>query len=105
MDTVRIIGTGSYLPPTILTNFDLQEMGLDTTDDWIVQRTGIRERRIANPEITTSDLACEAAVKALDMSGLTARDIDLIIVATITPDMCCPRLPIFYRPNSMHRKQ
>jgi len=50
MDTVRIIGTGSYLPPTILTNFDLQKMGLDTTDDWIVQRTGIRERRIADPE-------------------------------------------------------
>ena len=51
MDTVRIIGTGSYLPPTILTNFDLQKMGLDTTDDWIVQRTGIRERRIADPEV------------------------------------------------------
>jgi len=50
MDTVRIIGTGSYVPPTILTNFDLQKMGLDTTDDWIVQRTGIRERRIADPE-------------------------------------------------------
>ena len=50
MDTVRIIVTGSYLPPTILTNFDLQEMGLDTTDDWILQRTGIRERRIANPQ-------------------------------------------------------
>jgi len=50
MDTVRIIGTGSYLPPTILTNFDLQEMGLDTTDDWILQRTGICEKRIANPQ-------------------------------------------------------
>lgn len=64
MDTVRIIGTGSYLPPTILTNFDLQKMGLDTTDDWIVQRTGIRERRIADPEVATSDLGYEAAVKA-----------------------------------------
>ena len=90
MDTVRIIGTGSYLPPTVLTNFDLQKMGLDTTDDWIVQRTGIRERRIADPEVTTSDLGYEAAVMALDMAGLTAKDIDLIIMATITPDMCCP---------------
>jgi 3-oxoacyl-[acyl-carrier-protein] synthase III len=90
MDTVRIIGTGSCLPPTILTNFDLQKMGLDTTDEWIVQRTGIRERRIADPEVATSDLGFEAAVKALDMSGLTAKDLDLIIMATITPDMCCP---------------
>jgi hypothetical protein len=52
MDTVRIIGTGSYLPPTILANFDLKEMGPDTTDDWFLQRTGIRERRIANHDIS-----------------------------------------------------
>jgi 3-oxoacyl-[acyl-carrier-protein] synthase-3 len=90
METVRIIGTGSYVPPKVLKNFDLEKMGLDTTDEWIVQRTGIRERRIAEPEVATSDLAYEASLKALDMAGLTARDLDLIIVATVTPDMCCP---------------
>ena len=61
MDTVRIIGTGSYLPPTILTNFDLQKMGLDTTDDWIVQRTGIRERRIAGPELLSTHIHTHGA--------------------------------------------
>ena len=54
MDTLRILGTGSYLPPKVLTNFDLQEMGLDTTDEWIVQRTGISERRIAEPDVTNT---------------------------------------------------
>ena len=90
METVRIIGTGSYVPPNVPTNFDLEEMGLDTTDEWIVQRTGVRERRIADPDVATSDLGYEASLKALDMAGLTAGDIDLILVATITPDMCCP---------------
>ena len=54
MTSVRILGTGSYVPPKRLTNFDLQEMGLDTSDEWIVQRTGVKERRIADPEVTTS---------------------------------------------------
>lgn len=90
MDPVRILGTGSFVPPKVLSNFDLQEMGLDTTDEWIVQRTGVRERRIADPEVTTSDLAYEAALKAFDMAGIKAKDLDLIIVATITPDTCCP---------------
>lgn len=90
MKTVRIIGTGSHVPPKVLTNFDLEKMGLDTTDKWIVQRTGIRERRIADPEVVTSDLGYEASLKALEMAGLTAKDVDLIIMATITPDMCCP---------------
>jgi len=65
-------------------------MGLDTTDEWIRQRTGVVERRIADPGVTTSDLAVEASKKALQAAGLTARDLDLIIVATITPDTCCP---------------
>jgi len=65
-------------------------MGLDTTDDWIVQRTGVSERRIADPDVTTSDLAYEASLKALDTAGMTSKDLDLIIVATITPDTCCP---------------
>jgi len=90
MDTLRILGTGSYLPPKVLTNFDLQAMGLDTTDEWIVQRTGISQRRIADPDIATSDLAYEAAVRALDMAQMTVGDLDLIILATITPDTCCP---------------
>ncbi|MDY6792572.1 MAG: beta-ketoacyl-ACP synthase III [Thermodesulfobacteriota bacterium] len=90
MDTLRILGTGSYLPPKVLTNFDLQAMGLDTTDEWIVQRTGISERRIADPDISTSDLAFEAAALALDMAEMNAGDLDLIILATITPDTCCP---------------
>lgn len=90
MKTMRIMGTGSYVPPKVLTNFDLQKMGLDTTDEWIVTRTGVKERRMADPDVATSDLAYEASIKALEMAGLTAKDLDLIIVATITPDTCCP---------------
>ncbi|MBW2616733.1 MAG: ketoacyl-ACP synthase III [Deltaproteobacteria bacterium] len=90
MESIRILGTGFYVPPKVLTNVDLQQMGLDTTDEWIVQRTGVSERRIADPDVNTADLAREASLKALDMAGMTAKDIDLIIVATITPDTCCP---------------
>ena len=90
MESIRILGTGFYVPPKVLTNFDLQKMGLDTTDEWIVQRTGVSERRIADPDVTTSDLAYEASLKALDMAGMTSKDLDLIIVATITPDTGCP---------------
>ncbi|MCD4717487.1 MAG: ketoacyl-ACP synthase III [Desulfobacterales bacterium] len=90
MEAIRILGTGFYVPPKVLTNSDLQKMGLDTTDEWIVQRTGVSERRIADPDVTTSDLAYEASLKALDTAGMTSKDIDLIIVATITPDTCCP---------------
>ena len=90
METIRILGTGSFVPPKKLTNFDLQKMGLDTTDEWIVQRTGVKERRIAEPDVNTSDLSLEASLKALDMAGMKAKDLDLIIVGTITPDTCCP---------------
>ena len=90
MEPVRILGTGSFVPPKVLSNLDLQKMGLDTTDEWVVQRTGVRERRIADPEVTTSDLGYEAALKAFKMAGISAKDLDLIIVATITPDTCCP---------------
>ena len=90
MESMRILGTGSYVPPKILTNYDLEKMGLDTTHEWIVQRTGVSERRMADPDVATSDLAYEASLKALEMAGLTAKDMDLIIVATITPDTCCP---------------
>jgi 3-oxoacyl-[acyl-carrier-protein] synthase-3 len=90
MESIKILGTGSYLPQTVLTNLDLEKSGLDISSDWIVQRTGVRERRIAKPEEATSDLGLAASMNALDMAGLTAKDLDLIIVATITPDTCCP---------------
>ena len=90
MESVRILGTGSYVPPRVLANADLAAMDLETTDDWIVSRTGIKERRIAEADVATSDLALEASKNALEKSGLSATDLDLIIVATITPDTCCP---------------
>jgi len=90
MDSIRILGTGSYLPPNVLTNYDLEKSGLDTSHEWIIQRTGVSERRIAAADVTTSDLACAASLKALEMAGKKVEDIDLIIAATITPDTCCP---------------
>jgi 3-oxoacyl-[acyl-carrier-protein] synthase-3 len=90
MDGIRILGTGSYVPPKILANSELQAMGLDTSDEWITSRTGVRERRIADPHVATSDLAYHAGLKALQTARLAAGDLDLIIVATITPDTCCP---------------
>ena len=90
MQSIRILGTGSYLPPKRLKNTDLENMGLDTSDEWIQKRTGVVERRMAEPDVTASDLAAEASMRALEVAGLTAKDLDLIIVATITPDTCCP---------------
>jgi len=84
-----ILGTGSYLPDKVLSNRDLESM-VDTTDEWIVERTGIRERRMAAKEQGTSDLALEASRAALDVAGLTAQDLDLIILATTTPDAPVP---------------
>jgi len=86
---IGILGTGSFLPKRVLSNFDLEKM-LDTNDEWIYKRTGIRERRIAEPDINTSDLAREASLRAMEMAGISPNDLDLIIVATITPDTCCP---------------
>ncbi len=86
---VGIVGLGAYLPEKVLTNKDLEKI-VDTTDEWIVTRTGIRERRIARPDEATSDMAVEAAKRALDDAKLKPEDIDLIIVATITPDMFFP---------------
>jgi 3-oxoacyl-[acyl-carrier-protein] synthase-3 len=90
MESIRILGTGSYVPPTVLTNYDLEKSGLKTTHDWIVKRTGVSERRIAGGGVTTSDLGYEASLRALEMAAMRAQDMDLIIVATITPDTCCP---------------
>lgn len=86
---VGIIGAGKYVPERRLKNTDLEQM-VETNDEWIVSRTGIRERRIADPTQATSDLAYEASLQALASAGLTADQIDLIIVATITPDMFFP---------------
>ncbi len=84
-----IIGTGSYLPERVLTNFDLEKK-VDTSDEWIQTRTGISERRLAEDNIATSDLAVPAATAALDAAGITAAELDLIIVATVTPDRVFP---------------
>jgi len=85
----RILGTGSYLPARILTNADLEKL-IDTNDQWIVDRTGIRERHIAAEGEFTSDLAAQAARAALDAAGLAVDDIDLLLVATTTPDLVFP---------------
>jgi 3-oxoacyl-[acyl-carrier-protein] synthase-3 len=87
--TCSITGIGSYLPARILTNADLEKM-VDTTDEWITSRTGIKQRRIAAEGEFTSDLGAAAALRAMKMAGVTADQIDLIIVATITPDMPFP---------------
>jgi 3-oxoacyl-[acyl-carrier-protein] synthase-3 len=84
-----IAGIGRYVPERVLTNADLERM-VDTSDEWIMTRTGIRERRVAAPEQASSDLAYEAAVEALANSGLDAADLDLIIVGTASPDMLFP---------------
>ena len=85
----KIIGTGSYLPERVVTNHELQSR-IDTTDEWIVSRTGIEARHVAADDELTSDLALQAGRRAMESAGVTADDIDLIIVATTTPDMVFP---------------
>lgn len=89
LDSIRIAGTGSYVPEKILTNDDLAKI-VETSDEWITSRTGIKERRIASDAEATSDLATNAARKAMEQAGVTAEDLDLIIVATISPDTFIP---------------
>ncbi|WDL99273.1 ketoacyl-ACP synthase III [Alicyclobacillus sp. ALC3] len=84
-----ILGTGSALPSRVLTNADLEQM-VDTNDEWIVTRTGIKERRIAAPDEATSDFAVPASERAMAMAGVRAEEIDLILVATVTPDTMFP---------------
>lgn len=85
----RISGTGSYLPKKLLTNADLEKL-VDTNDQWIVERTGIRRRHIADIGEATSDLSYEASVRALDQAGLTAQDLDMIILCTVSGDQVMP---------------
>lgn len=85
----KIAGIGSFLPEKVLTNFDLEKM-VDTNNDWIVERTGIKTRHIAEPGVATSDLAFQATQKALKMAGMTPHDLDMIIVATVSPDQMMP---------------
>ncbi len=86
---VSILGLGASLPPKIVTNFDLEKL-VDTSDEWIQSRTGIKERRIAEKGVAASDLGAQASLQALKNAGLKAADMDLIIVATVTPDMTFP---------------
>ncbi|TRZ94810.1 ketoacyl-ACP synthase III [bacterium] len=89
MKKVGVIGVGEYLPKKVLTNADLEKV-VDTSDEWITTRTGIKERRIAHKNEATSDLAVKASHEALENAGLKPEDLELIIVATITPDMSFP---------------
>ena len=89
MARTQIIGTGSYAPEKVLTNADLEKI-VDTTDEWITARTGIRKRRVAAPGEATSDLAVQAARRALEMAGVRPEEVGLIVVGTVTPDMPMP---------------
>jgi 3-oxoacyl-[acyl-carrier-protein] synthase-3 len=84
-----ITGIGSYLPNKVLTNYDLEKM-VDTSNDWIIQRTGIKERRIVENGVTTSDLATQASLRAMEDAGVSPKDLDMIITSTITPDHIFP---------------
>ena len=91
---VNIIGTGSYLPEKVITNNDIAEL-VDTSDEWIYSRTGMKERRICAPNQATSDLGVEAAKSALKNSGINVGEVDLLIVATLSPDMFFPSTACF----------
>ena len=84
-----ITGIGSYLPDKVLTNYDLEKM-VDTSNDWIIQRTGIKERRIVENGVTTSDIATQASLRAMEDAGVSPKDLDMIITSTITPDHIFP---------------
>lgn len=94
MHRAGVLGTGSALPEKVITNFDLEGM-VETSDQWITERTGIKERRQAGPHETTSSLSIQASRKAMEMAGVEARDLDLIICSTISPDMPLPATAAF----------
>ena len=86
---IGILGTGSFVPERILSNFDLGKI-LNTNEEWIYKRTGIKERRISAPDVNASDLAKEASLRAMEMAGISVEELDLIVMATMTPDTACP---------------
>jgi 3-oxoacyl-[acyl-carrier-protein] synthase-3 len=90
----RIVGTGRALPEKVLSNLDIEKM-VDTTDAWIVERTGISERRVLDPALTNSDLSAQAARAALAMAGLSGSDVDCIILGTVTPDVPMPATAVY----------
>jgi 3-oxoacyl-[acyl-carrier-protein] synthase-3 len=92
--SASIIGTGSFVPERVMTNADLEKL-VETSDEWIQSRTGIRERRIAGPEMRTSEMAARAAEDAMENAGIKPEEIDLIICATVTPDMFFPSTACF----------
>lgn len=94
MTRAQIIGTGSYVPERVMTNHDLAKI-VETSDEWIVERTGIKQRHVAAEGEVTSDMALKAAVRALEMAGTRAEDLDLIVVGTISPDMPMPACAAF----------
>lgn len=89
MKRIAIMGTGSYLPVRVLSNFDLENI-LQTSDEWISKRTGVKERRIATPDENASDMGREAALRAMEIAGLSPLDVELIVLCTMTPDTACP---------------
>ena len=101
--TVSIIGTGSYVPEKVLSNAELEKL-VDTSDEWIVTRTGIKERRIAADDEFTSDMAAQAANRAIEQAGIDPNEIDLIIVATVTPDMFFPSTACFVQQKISAKK-
>src|SRR5882757_9770211 len=90
----RILGTGAYAPERVLTNHDLEKL-VDTSDQWITERTGIKQRHVAREDETASDMATVAARRALEMANLTAADLDMIIVGTISGDLPMPACAVF----------
>ena len=94
----KIIGVGSYVPPHCWTNHDLEEM-MDTSDEWIQQRTGIKQRYWVDENTSTSDLALEASKEAIEKAGLDVKDIDMILFATLSPDHDFPVRDVFFNKN------
>src|ERR1041385_4695074 len=101
--TCSIVSVGSYVPQKVLTNADLEKM-VETSDEWITSRTGIKARRVAAQDEFTSDMAAEAARRAMQNGGISADQIDLIIVATITPDMLFPATACLVQHKSEERR-
>ena len=99
-----ILGIGRYLPEKIVTNEDLEKI-MDTSDEWIRTMTGIEERRIADDDVNTSDMAYEAAKAALKNAGISAEEIDLILVATVTPDHSFPSVACMIQENWEQKRQ